>query len=171
MVDIIKFCKMIGVGMMDCKNVLIDVEGDFDKVMKIICEKGQVVVVKCFDCEVFEGCVLVKVEEGFGVIIVLKCEIDFVVQNVDFVKLIQDILDVVVVNKCKILEEVLVFLMGDVIVVQVVIDRIGIIGEKMELDGYMVLEGVIIVVYNYMNRNGFCIMVVFNKKVDEQLVK
>lgn len=88
MVEIIKFCKISGVGMMDCKNVLIEVNGDIDKVMEIICKKGQVVVVKCFDCEVFEGCVLVKKDGEFVVIIVLKCEIDFVVKNVDFVVLI-----------------------------------------------------------------------------------
>lgn len=43
MADITKLRKMTGAGMMDCKNALTDAEGDFDKAMKIIREKGQAV--------------------------------------------------------------------------------------------------------------------------------
>lgn len=171
MADITKLRKMTGAGMMDCKNALTDAEGDFDKAMKIIREKGQAVAAKRSDREASEGCVLVKVEEGFGAIIALKCETDFVAQNADFVKLTQDILDAAVANKCKTLEEVLALPMGDATVAQAVTDRTGITGEKMELDGYMVLEGATIAAYNHMNRNGLCTMVAFNKKVDEQLAK
>ena len=66
MADITKLRKMTGAGMMDCKNALTDAEGDFDKAMKIIREKGQAVAAKRSDREASEGCVLVKVEEGFG---------------------------------------------------------------------------------------------------------
>ena len=41
MADITKLRKMTGAGMMDCKNALTDAEGDFDKAMKIIREKGR----------------------------------------------------------------------------------------------------------------------------------
>lgn len=121
---------MTGAGMMDCKNALTDAEGDFDKAMKIIREKGQAVAAKRSDREASEGCVLVKVEEGFGAIIALKCETDFVAQNADFVKLTQDILDAAVANKCKTLEEVLALPMGDATVAQAVTDRTGITGER-----------------------------------------
>ena len=50
-------------------------------------------------------------------------------------------------------------------------DRSGITGEKMELDGYLTVEGASTVVYNHMNRNGLCTIVAFNKEVDEQLAK
>ena len=155
MADITKLRKMTGAGMMDCKNALTEAEGDFDKAMKIIREKGQAVAAKRSDREASEGCVLVKVENGFGAI----------------VKLTQDILDAAVANKCKTLEEVLALPMGDATVAQAVTDRSGITGEKMELDGYMVLEGATISAYNHMNRNGLCTMVAFNKNVDEQLAK
>lgn len=39
-VDIKRLCDMIGVGMMDCKKVFNEVEGDFDKVIEIFCKKG-----------------------------------------------------------------------------------------------------------------------------------
>ena len=171
MADITKLRKMTGAGMMDCKNALNDAEGDFDKAMKIIREKGQAVAAKRSDREASEGCVLAKTTGDFAVIIALKCETDFVAQNADFVKLTQDILDLAVANKCKTLDEVKALQLGDVTVAQAVTDRSGITGEKMELDGYMTVEGADTVVYNHMNRNGLCTIVAFNKKVDEQLGK
>ena len=171
MADITKLRKMTGAGMMDCKNALTAAEGDFDKAMKIIREKGQAVAAKRSDREASEGCVLAKSAGDFAVIIALKCETDFVAQNADFVKLTQDILDLAVANKCKTLDEVKALQLGDVTVAQAVVDRSGITGEKMELDGYMMVEGAETVVYNHMNRNGLCTIVAFNKKVDEQIGK
>ena len=162
MADITKLRKMTGAGMMDCKNALTDAEGDFDKAMKIIREKGQAVAAKRSDREASEGCVLVKVEEGFGAIIALKCETDFVAQNADFVKLTQDILDAAVANKCKTLEEVLALPMGDATVAQAVTDRTGITGEKMELDGYNVVEGAYTSIYNHQ----LCTIVAMNKEAE-----
>ena len=169
MADITKLRKMTGAGMMDCKNALTDAEGDFDKAMKIIREKGQAVAAKRSDREASEGCVLVKVADGFGAIIALKCETDFVAQNADFIKLTQDILDAAVANKCKTLEEVKALPMGDATIAQAVTDRSGITGEKMELDGYMTLEGPAIATYNHQNKNFLCTMVVLNKVVDAKV--
>ena len=60
---------------------------------------------------------------------------------------------------------------GDGTVQDAVTDRSGITGEKMELDGYMTVEGTNTVVYNHMNRNGLCTIVAFNKEVNEALAK
>ena len=171
MADITKLRKMTGAGMMDCKNALNDAEGDFDKAMEIIRKKGQAVAAKRSDREASEGCVLAKTTGDFAVIIALKCETDFVAQNADFVKLTQDILDLAVANKCKTLDEVKALPMGNGTVQDAVTDRSGITGEKMELDGYLTVEGATTVVYNHMNRNGLCTIVAFNKNVDEQLAK
>ena len=169
MADITKLRKMTGAGMMDCKNALTEADGDFDGAMKIIREKGQAVAAKRSDREASEGCVLVKVADGFGAIIALKCETDFVAQNADFIKLTQDILDAAVANKCKTLEEVKGLPMGDATIAQAVTDRSGITGEKMELDGYMTLEGPAIATYNHQNKNFLCTMVVLNKVVDAKV--
>ncbi len=169
MADITKLRKMTGAGMMDCKNALTDAEGDFDKAMKIIREKGQAVAAKRSDREASEGCVLVKVADGFGAIIALKCETDFVAKNEDFIKLTQNILDAAVANKCKTLEEVQALPMGDVTIAQAVTDRSGITGEKMELDGYMTLEGPAIATYNHQGKNFLCTMVALSKEVDPKV--
>ena len=72
MAEITKLRKISGAGMMDCKNALTEANGDIDKAMEIIRKKGQAVAAKRSDREASEGCVLVKVEEGFGSIIAFK---------------------------------------------------------------------------------------------------
>lgn len=166
MADITKLRKMTGAGMMDCKNALTEAGGDFDNAMKIIREKGQAVAAKRSDREASEGCVLSKVENGFSAMIALKCETDFVGKNEAFIKLAQDILDAAIAHKCKTLDEVKALPFGDVTVEQAVIDRSGITGEKMELDGYATLEAPYIAVYNHQNKNFLCTMVALNKEVD-----
>ncbi|MBQ9498775.1 MAG: elongation factor Ts [Bacteroidaceae bacterium] len=164
MADIVKLRKLTGAGMMDCKNALNDANGDFDEAMKIIREKGKAVAAKRSDREASEGCVLAKAENGYGAMIALKCETDFVANNAYFIKLTQDILNVAFANKCKTLDEVKELeLVPGTTVQQAVTDRSGITGEKMELDGYNTIEGETIAVYNHMNRNFLCTMVALNK--------
>ena len=57
--DIQKLRKMTGAGLSDCKKALTDSEGDFDKAMEIIREKGQAIAAKRSDRETSNGCVLV----------------------------------------------------------------------------------------------------------------
>ena len=163
MADITKLRKMTGAGMMDCKNALTQANNDLDEAVKIIREKGKAVAAKRSDRDASEGCVLVKVDGNFGAMIALKCETDFVANNADFVKLTQDILDAAVANRCKTLDEVKALKLGDRTVAEAVTDRSGITGEKMELDGYNVLEGEGISTYNHMSKNFLCTMCLLNK--------
>ena len=146
--DIKKLREMTGAGLADCKKALAEAE-DMDGAIAIIRKKGQAVAAKRSDREAAEGCVLVKAENGFGAIIALKCETDFVANNADFVALTQQILDLAVANKCKTLDEVKALPMGDGTVQDAVVARSGITGEKMELDGYSTIEGPAIYTYNH----------------------
>lgn len=83
----------------------------------------------------------------------MKCETDFVAKNEDFVALTQAILDAAVANKCHTLDEVKALPMGKGTIQEAVTDRSGITGEKMELDGYCVVEGAYTTVYNHMGKN------------------
>ncbi len=166
MAEITKLRKMSGAGMMDCKNALTEAEGDIDKAMEIIRKKGQAVAAKRSDREASEGCVLAKAENGFAAVIALKCETDFVAQNADFVKLTQDILDLAIANKCQTLDEVKALTLGNGTVQDAVTDRSGITGEKMELDGYMTVEGAYTTVYNHQGKNQLCTIVAMNKEAE-----
>ena len=167
--DIQKLRKMTGAGLSDCKKALADSEGDFDKAMEIIREKGQAIAAKRSDRETSNGCVLVKASEGFAAIIALKCETDFVANGADYIKLTQDILDAAVAAKAKSLDEVKELTIADGTKVQdAVIARSGITGEKMELDGYNFIEGDNVSVYDHMNKHLLCTMVQTNNPAEEQ---
>ena len=166
--DIKKLRAMTGAGLGDCKKALAEANDDMEAAIEIIRKKGQAVAAKRSDREASEGCVLCKAENGFGAIIALKCETDFVAKNADFVKLTQDILDLAVANKCKTLDEVKALPMGNGTVADAVTDRSGITGEKMELDGYLTIESDNISCYNHQNKNMLCTMVALNKAVDSQ---
>ena len=167
--DIKKLREMTGAGLADCKKALAEAD-DMDGAVAILRKKGQAVAAKRSDRDAAEGCVLVKAQDGFGAIIALKCETDFVAANADFVALTQQILDAAVANKCKTLDEVKALPLGEGTVQDAVVARSGITGEKMELDGYSTLEGEAIATYNHMNRNGLCTMLVLSKKVDDETV-
>ncbi len=169
MADITKLRKLSGAGMMDCKNALAETDGDLDKAMEIIRKKGQAVAAKRSDRDASEGCVLAKSTGKKAAMIALKCETDFVAKNADFVALTNDILDAAIANNCKTLEEVKALPLGNGTVADAVIDRSGITGEKMELDGFNVVEGECVSVYNHQNKNQLCTMVAFNKEVNEAI--
>ena len=167
--DIKKLREMTGAGLADCKKALAESD-DMDGAVAYLRKKGAAVAAKRSDRDAAEGCVLVKAADGFGAIIALKCETDFVANNADFVALTQEILDAAVANKCKTLDEVKALPMGEGTIQDAVVARSGITGEKMELDGYMTIEGEAIATYNHMNRNGLCTMLALNKKVADETV-
>ena len=168
--DIQKLREMTGAGLADCKKALEESNGEIEPAIEIIRKKGQAVAAKRSDREASEGCVLVKVDGNFAAIIALKCETDFVANNADFVKLTQDILDAAVAARCKTLDEVKALPLNGTTVAEAVVDRSGITGEKMELDGYSVVEGEYIAVYNHQNKNTLCTMVALNKCVEDATV-
>ena len=169
MEDIKKLRTMTGAGLADVKKALTESEGDFDRAMEIIREKGQAIAAKRSDRETSNGCVLVKATSGFAAMIALKCETDFVANGKDFIALTQDILDAAVAAKAKTLDEVKALAIADGTNVQdAVVARSGITGEKMELDGYLFIEGDNVSVYDHMNKHLLCTMVQTNKAAEEQ---
>ena len=167
--DIQKLRKMTGAGLADCKKALTEAEGDIEKAIELVRQRGLAIAAKRSDRETSNGCVLVKVAEGFGAMIALKCETDFVANGKDFIALTQAILDAAVENKSKSLDEVkeLTLASGEK-VADAVVQRSGITGEKMELDGYNFIEGDNIYTYNHQNKNILCTMVQLNKAAEEQ---
>ena len=169
MEDIKKLRAMTGAGLADVKKALTEAEGDMDKAKEILRQKGQAIAAKRADRETSNGCVLAKVGTDFAAIIALKCETDFVANGADYIKLTQEIVDAAVAAKAKSVEEVnnLTLANGQK-VADAVIERSGVTGEQMELDGYNYLEGENIEAYNHMNRNGLCTLVQTNKPAAEQ---
>ena len=165
--DIKKLRAMTGAGLADVKKALTEAEGDFDRAKELLRERGLAIAAKRSDRETSNGCVLVKKENGFAAMIALKCETDFVANGKDFIALTQSILDAAVAAKCKTLDEVKELDINGQKAQEAVTQRSGITGEKMELDGYLTLEGENVEVYNHMGKNMLCTMVQLNKENQE----
>ena len=161
--DIKKLRAMTGAGLADVKKALTEAEGDFDKAKELLRERGLAIAAKRSDRETSNGCVLVKNVNGFAAMIALKCETDFVANGADFIQLTSDILDAAIAAKAQTLDEVKALKLGESDVQAAVTQRSGITGEKMELDGYNVLEGENIEVYDHMNKHTLCTMVQLNE--------
>ena len=148
--DIKKLRNMTGAGMMDCKSALAETNGDIDAAIEIIRKKGQAVAAKRQDRSASEGCVLSAVKPGFGAIVALKCETDFVARNSSFVQLTKDILEVAMNNNAKTTEELMGLMIGDRTVAEKITDEIGKTGEKMELGAYECIEAPTVAAYDHL---------------------
>ena len=84
-----------GAGMMDCKTALKDSEGDVERAMDLLRERGLSKAGKRASRATSEGAVALSIESGFGVMIELGCETDFVAKNDQFQQLVQSIADAI----------------------------------------------------------------------------
>ena len=108
--DVQKLREMTGVGMMDCKKALTEADGDFDKAIEWLREKGLAAQTKKAGKVAAEGVSYAIVEDGVGVIIEVNSQTDFVAKNEvfqDFVKAVasvvakEDPADVEALKACK----------------------------------------------------------------------
>ncbi|MBD5298361.1 MAG: elongation factor Ts [Bacteroides sp.] len=167
--DIKKLRHMTGAGMMDCKNALAETNGDIEAAIEIIRKKGQAVAAKREDREAAEGCVLSAVKPGFGAIVALKCETDFVAKNESFRALTKKILDAAVEAGAKSLDEVKALSLEGRTIQDYITDEIGKTGEKMELGAYEYVEAPSVAAYNHFN-DKLAAIVAFNLEgVDPQV--
>lgn len=138
--DVMKLRKTTGVGMMDCKNALVEAEGNFDKAIEILRKKGQKVAAKRADRESTEGAAIAKVNDSktVGVSIVLGCETDFVGKNENFVNLAHQLAELALYQSSK--EAFLAANFNGMTVSEKLIEQTGVIGEKLEIGAFEKLE-------------------------------
>ena len=138
--EVNKLRKMTGAGMMDCKNALVEAEGDFDKAIEILRKKGQKVAAKRADRESSEGAAiaLVNGSQTSGVIISLNCETDFVAKNESFVSLAKELAGIALDQESK--EGLLNAKIGELTVQEKLMEQTGVIGEKIEIGSFEKLD-------------------------------
>ena len=134
--DVNKLRKMTGAGMMDCKNALVEAEGDFDKAIEVLRKKGQKVAAKRADRESKEGAAIAKVnsDNTVGAAIVLACETDFVGKNEDFVKLAHRFAEIALDYDTK--EDFLKADFDGITVAEKLLEQTGVIGEKLDISAF-----------------------------------
>jgi elongation factor Ts len=82
-----------GAGFMDCKNALVESDGDVEKAVALLREKGLAAAAKKAGREAREGLVSSYIHTGgrVGVLIEVNCETDFVARTDEFQKLVRDL--------------------------------------------------------------------------------
>ena len=167
-----KLRKMTSAGMMDCKKALEEAQGDFNKAMDIIREKGKLVAAKRADLETSEGAVKARVEGNKGILVCLGCETDFVSRNSDFQNLAEAIADVAIAQCPADLEGLKACKMADGYTVEEAVEaQTGKTGEKHVLVGYALVEAPFVAQYIHKITGKLGALVGFNKEVPAELAK
>ncbi len=164
--DVNKLRTMTGVGMMDCKNALVEADGDFDKAVDILRKKGQKVAAKRADREANEGYVYAKINKDntFAGVVMINCESDFVAKNDEFVNFVKSVVDLAVDGEIATKEDLLSKSLNGTTIENHLMELTGKIGEKIEMSHYDVINAPFVASYNH-NGNRLATIVGFNKVV------
>ena len=167
--DVMKLRKMTGAGMMDCKNALIEAEGDYERAKDIIREKGKLVVSKRADRTATEGVVVTKIVGQKAYLLCLACETDFVAQNAEFGASANAILDIAIAADATDRETLLAVKNAEGHTVEEMVTvKSGQTGEKVELVYYSRIEAPFCHSYVHFNKKLGTILG-FNKEVPTEV--
>jgi elongation factor Ts len=150
--DVNKLRQQTGAGMMDCKNALVEANGDFEAAIDILRKKGQKIAAKRGDNDAKEGVILAQAsaDGSAGVILGLNCETDFVAKNDGYVSLVQSLVNIALDKLPASIEELKSLPYDDKLSVEEKItEQIGVIGEKLEIYNYGVIKASKVVGYNH----------------------
>ncbi|NLT55280.1 MAG: elongation factor Ts [Actinomycetales bacterium] len=132
--DVKRLRESTGAGMMDCKNALMENDGDFDKAVEYLRVKGQAGVAKREGRATANGLVATHTEDGFGVLVEVNCETDFVAKGERFQDLGRQVLEQAVAVKATDVAGLLESsLPTGGTVSDLVVDAIATIGEKIQI--------------------------------------
>ena len=139
--DVKKLRELLGTGMVDTKNALVEAGGDVEKATEILRLKGAKGNAKRADRSTSEGLVHAAEDGGVAYLIELACETDFVAKNDKFTSLAEQVMSAIVQAKAATLDDALAAPAGSKSVADLINDEAAIIGEKVELRRVVALNG------------------------------
>ncbi len=131
--DVKALRDMTGAGMLDCKKALAETNGDMDKAVDYLREKGISKAAKKADRIAAEGLANIYVSNNKAVIIEVNAETDFVAKNADFVKMVDTIGNAILNSEVSTLEEALNVNVDGGSINDLIISATATIGEKLNL--------------------------------------
>ncbi len=146
-----------GAGMMDCKNALSETNGDFDKAVQLLREKGLGKAAKKADRLAAEGLVSVKVSDDFtsATVSEINSETDFVAKNEQFIALTKDTTAHIQNNSLQSVEELHSSTINGVKFEEYLKSQIATIGENLVVRRFASLKASANGVVNgYIHTNG-----------------
>ncbi len=164
---------LTGAGIVDCKKALEESGGDIEKAVEILRKKGISKAAKRSERETSEGVVkfIVSTDSKEGYMVKLGSETDFVARNEKFQAFADNVLDIIAKNKPKTLDELFSLKMEDLTVKDTIDTMSGVIGEKLEIVDFKVLESEG-TVSGYSHMDGrICVLVALDKADQEDLAR
>lgn len=131
---------MTGVGMMDAKKALVEVDGDMDKAVDFLREKGMAKAAKKNDRIAAEGLAAVAVVGNTAAIVEVNSETDFVAKNEMFQDLVQELATLVATNKPADMDAAMALPASKGTVAETIIEANQVIGEKISFRRFEIVE-------------------------------
>ena len=131
---------MTGVGMMDAKKALVEVDGDMDKAVDFLREKGMAKAAKKNDRIAAEGLAAVAVIGNTAAIVEVNSETDFVAKNEMFQDLVQELATLVATNKPADMDAAMALPASKGTVAETIIEANQVIGEKISFRRFEIVE-------------------------------
>ena len=122
-----------GAGMMDCKKALVETNGDMEKAIDYLREKGISKAAKKAERIAAEGLSNIYIKGNEAVVVELKSETDFVAKNAEFKELVDKIGNTILENNVTSMEEALNTKCGDETINDLIVNATAKIGEKISL--------------------------------------
>ena len=142
--DVQELRQKTGVGMMDCKKALTEADGDAEKAVEILREKGLAAMAKKSGRIAAEGLVTAVIDEDkkIGVVLEVNSETDFVAKNSNFVSFVEAVAQTVLHNAPQDVAELNTMkLYGqDLTVEEALRERILTIGENIQIRRFTRME-------------------------------
>lgn len=165
-----------GAGMMDCKKVLTETDGNIEKSIELLRERGITKAAKKSSRVAAEGLVETYISEDgkVGAVVEVNAETDFVAKNAEFKQFVADVVKQIAINNPKDVEELLSqksIVESDKTVQEVLTNKIATIGENMTIrrfNRFEVEEGT---VASYVHGEGKIGVLVEMKNADNDLAK
>lgn len=151
--DVKKLREMTSVGMMECKKALTEADGDFDKAIELLREKGLAKAAKKADRIAAEGVVCAKVcdECGIAAIVEVNAETDFVAKNADFQAFVNDVATVIIKENPADVDALKACKMGELTVETALQEKVLTIGENIQIRRFARFDAnTVNVAYNHM---------------------
>ena len=138
--DVKELREMTGCGMMDCKKALTETDGDKEKAVEYLREKGLATAAKKAGRIAAEGIVKAYVNGNVGVLVEVNSETDFVAKNDEFQQFVSDVAKTVAETNPADVEELKATKCGDTTIGEMLTAKIAKIGENMNIRRFARIE-------------------------------
>lgn len=158
-----------GAGMMDCKKALVETDGDMEKAVETLRQKGISSAEKKMGRIAAEGLVATAIKGNKGAMVEVNCETDFVAKNEEFKELAQSLADGIAEGEANTVEELLATTCKELgkSVEEIIKEKIATIGEKITVRRFEKYDGNLA---TYVHNGKIGVMLVTDKQ-DEATAK